>query len=169
MNKEELLTDTSITSAELLKQVSLFSEEQLNTVPFEGSWTAGQVAEHLNLALMADVLYGATEQTKRQPDEKTQMIKDVFLNFEVKLTTQDFILPANITYRKDECIRNLESRWAKINDAVQTLDLSETCTSFSLPVFEEFTRLEWINLFLYHTQRHIQQLKKIYGKVVLLT
>ena len=43
LNKKELLSSFDDTTAKLLHALSLFNEEELNTVPFEGSWTAGQV------------------------------------------------------------------------------------------------------------------------------
>jgi hypothetical protein len=51
--------------------------------------------------------------------------------------------------------------------AVQTLDLTSTCLGFELPGFGKFTRLEWGNFILYHTQRHMHQMKNILRKIML--
>ena len=44
---KETLRDFENTNVELLQLFSSFNQEQINVVPFEGSWTAGQLAEHL--------------------------------------------------------------------------------------------------------------------------
>jgi hypothetical protein len=51
--------------------------------------------------------------------------------------------------------------------AVQTLDLTSTCLEFELPGFGKFTRMEWGNFILYHSQRHIHQMKNIMRKIML--
>jgi len=47
LNTKELFESLEETTSELLKTISLFNEEEINTVPFENSWTAAQVADHV--------------------------------------------------------------------------------------------------------------------------
>ena len=52
------------TGAAVIDELNLFSEEQLNIVPFEGSWTGGQVGEHLlKSAGVVEAIYGRTAPT----------------------------------------------------------------------------------------------------------
>ncbi len=67
--------------------------------------------------------------------------------------------------KKDKLTKTLEYFRCKINLAMETMDLSKTCLAFELPVLGFLTRLEAIYFILFHTQRHIQQLKNIYQKL----
>jgi hypothetical protein len=46
----------------------------------------------------------------------------------------------------------------------ESMDLSLTCTDFPFPTLGEFTRWEWITFIIYHTKKHIFQIKNIYKK-----
>ena len=54
------------TLSELLEVISGFDQEQFNIVPFEDSWTPGQVAQHLVLSISAfvELMKGPTKDTK---------------------------------------------------------------------------------------------------------
>jgi hypothetical protein len=58
-------------------------------------------------------------------------------------------------------MNSLEEIKATIDHAIQTLELSRTCLAFEIPVYGFLTRTEAIYFVIYHTQRHIQQLKNI--------
>ncbi|MHA4809659.1 DinB family protein [Flavitalea flava] len=164
--KKELEAAIKNTVPQLLQTVSSFNEEQFNRIPFEGSWTAGQVGEHMVKFTGADILYGPVETTHRPIDERDLGIKELFLNFDIKMKSPDFILPTGTYHKKEEILHELENKWKEVSDAVQTLDLSETCTAFKIPGIGALTRLEWIRFMIYHTQRHIHQLKKIYSYIL---
>ncbi len=165
MNRE-MIDELKSTTAELLKLVTAFSREQLNVVQVEGSWTAAQVAEHMNKSYtVAEVLNGPVKQTDRNPAEKVNQIKEVLLNFELKMKSPEFILPENKQYDKTLLLDSLSTGIKKITAAAGTLNLEETCTALALPQPGELTRLEWISFIIYHTQRHNHQLKNIADKV----
>ena len=44
---KEILSELDATLKKLYDVLSSFNQETINTVPFEGSWTAAQVGEHL--------------------------------------------------------------------------------------------------------------------------
>ena len=162
----EINNDLKTTTAELIKLVSSLSQEQLNVVPFEGSWTAAQVAEHLNKSYnMAEVLYGPVKQTDRNPAEKVNQIKEVLLNFDLKLESPEFLEPENRVYDKASLLNSLSELIKKITTAAETLNPDETCTAMELPQLGELTRFEWISFITYHTQRHNQQIKNIAEKI----
>lgn len=156
-----ILQDLKQSKAELLDAVSAIDEQKFNTVPFEGSWTAGQVSEHILKALGADLLYADTKPTDRQPDEKVTAIADLFLNFEIKMKSPDFILPDDKPKDRDTLLRALEKTFDRLIHAAETLNLNEICTVFEVPGFGPFTRLEFLWFFNVHTKRHIRQLKNI--------
>lgn len=161
-----LKTEFESVTTELLNTISAFSEEELNTIPHEGSWTAGQVAQHLNKSYDAyQVLFGPVEPTGRKPDEMVEPIKSDFLNFSIKMKSPEFIIPEDKHYERNILIASLDNKRLKILEALQTLDLTMTCTSFNFPDSGALTRWEWINFILFHTQRHLYQLRNILQEV----
>ena len=162
--QKELLIEFESVTKEFMDLISSFSQEQINTIPFEGSWTAAQVAEHIikSDTGMIKILYGPTKQTTRQPDENIESLKAQFLDFTTKLESPKFIIPASVAYDKETLLNSLRRTRIKINEAIKTLDAGATCPG---PVLGELTRLEIFNFIIFHTQRHIHQLKNIFQKV----
>ena len=162
MNKE-ILSEFNETTNELIGILSSLNLDQLNTVPFEGSWTAGQVGHHLLKSYgIAAILQGNTIETKRPVNEKINHIRSMFDDHTIKMESPEFILPTDKRIEKEKL---LESLAEKINQvrlfAEQNHDLSLTCLDFDLPGAGSLTRSEWIQFMSIHTQRHIRQLKKI--------
>lgn len=156
-----LVNELEATKAMLIKEISTIEEHKFNTIPFKDSWTAAQVSEHLLKAIGTGVLYGDTKPTEREPGEKIQQTADLFLNMDIKMTSPDFILPSEDAHCKAKIVSDIETVFEKLLQAVRTLDLSATCVSFEIPGFGEFTRLEFVYFFMFHTQRHINQIKNI--------
>jgi hypothetical protein len=162
----EVAKTLSDTMDELMKLLESFSPEELNIVPFEGSWTAGQLAEHLHKSYgVSQILYGPVKLTERRSDEKVELIRKDLLNFNAKFSAAEFIVPANKNYNKESVLNSLNKPINKMKEAANSLNLSETCTAFALPVYGELTRLEWLYFAICHTQRHIYQLKNIAQKI----
>lgn len=166
--KNELLAELDQTSDELFRLLPSFSPEQFNEVPFEGSWTPGQVAAHLSMSEtgVSDVLFGATKPTTERPDDQhVGQIRDIFLDFSTKLKSPDFIIPREPSYDQAAMIAAFRSSREKIRQALQQLDLSETVMDFEFPGLGRLTRLEMINFAICHGKRHTNQLKNIARKM----
>ncbi len=165
--KIELLNKIDETSQLLIQSISVFTDDQFNKIPFEGSWTAAQVTDHISKSLsgVAELLYANTKPTKRQTDEKSEAIKTMFLDFGSKMKSPEFVLPGDYPIEKDKIVTILNITMAKLKTAIESLDLSAISTDFELPGFGEFTRSEWITFAIYHTRRHIVQLNNIYEKL----
>lgn len=163
--KTALLPQIDSTKAELLELLSSFPQEQFNRVPFSGSWTAGQVAEHLRKACSPEILFGKTTLTERDPAAMVEPLKKLFLDFTIKMKSPDFIYPEEKHYDKQELHQALETAWTDIRRAADTLDLSETCIEFELPGSGPMTRFELISFMVIHTQRHLHQLRNIREKM----
>jgi hypothetical protein len=164
--RQALLLEVTTTGDTLQQLLTSFDEEQLNQVPFEGSWTAAQVASHICKAGDCGVLYGGAVPSDRQPDEKISAVKSLFLNFDIKMKSPEMIVPEEGYLPKDTVLQNTAATWHKLTTAANTVNLTEECTSFEVPGFGPFTRLEWIQFINIHTQRHIRQLQRIYDTVV---
>lgn len=152
------------TNNDVVKLLSALSQEQLNTIPFEGSWTAAQVADHIYKFQygMPGLMNGETKPTDRKPDEQEPSIKSIFLDFTAKYQAPEFVVPETAPLNKEELINKINANTRAISETMNALDLSETCLAFVLPGSPEFTRMEWGYFVLYHTQRHLRQLENIY-------
>jgi len=160
LTNSKILSDVNDTAEELQRIVSSADEKDLNTVPFEHSWTAAQVTDHVTRSFngMAEFLGFTGKTADRKPDEKAGDFKALFLNFETKMKSPPFILPTRDTYRKDILLEKFENSVARFTDVAKKADPAEL---LDLPPLGEITKLEAMYFVLYHTQRHIHQLKNI--------
>jgi dihydrofolate reductase len=160
----KILEEIEITGKEFIQLISSFSQEQINQVPFEGSWTAGQVSEHVikSVSGVAYAIRGKVKPADRPADQNIEPIRAVFLDFTIKMKSPEFIIPGNAPYRKEPLILEMEKGIASIADTIKTSRLDEICLGFEFPGFGFLTRTEWIHFTLFHTQRHIHQLKNIF-------
>jgi hypothetical protein len=166
MDKEQIIQDINDTFNAILQLISSLENDAINVVPFEGSWTAGQVAQHVTISCsgFAEILYGNVEITNRNYDDLIAAVKGDFLNFDIKMTSPDFIVPPAINYNKEDILSNLTHIKTALKNAVGSLDLTMTCLGFEIG-YGYFTRYEAIYFVIYHTQRHIHQLKNIVNQL----
>lgn len=152
----------------LVEAISGFGHESFNAVPFEGSWTAGQCVQHIKLSAgkIIDVLEGRIEKASRDPEEKVGQVAALFLDFDTKMKSPEFINPEMRTYDAQRFMDFFRKFKADLDEAANRLDLSQVCLDFEIPGFGAMTRLEWIAFVLFHTQRHVRQLEKIRGAVL---
>ena len=148
---------------EFLKALDRFDQDNINTAPFEGSWTGGQVAEHIlkSVSGILETLNGPSTPTERNPEEHVKIFGEVFLNMDIKMKSPDFIIPSDSP--KDKSL--LHSSLAKTFDGIEKVaekgNVTETCTTFEMPTIGLLTKIEWIQFAGFHTRRHAQQLKNI--------
>jgi hypothetical protein len=168
MNSREVLQFFAEGADDLLQTFSRFTQEQINLIPFEGSWTAGQVGEHLlkGSSGLPQVLAGPTKETERPTDALVPTLTSIFLDFSTKLKSPDFIIPSNGPHDRDELLHSLSKAMEAIASTAAKVDLSKTCTSYALPQIGEMTGLEWVFFSSSHSRRHTHQLKNIYAELV---
>jgi len=166
MDTKLTFTEIDNVLSDMIKTLSLFTQAEINTIPFEGSWTPGQVAQHIILSDsgFAELLSGPINDTDRQPDQYVDQLKSIFLNFDIKMKSPDFILPPAIDYKKEELLANLEQIRTKLNQFDQKSDMTKTCTGMELPFMGYLTRIEAATFIIVHTKRHVHQLGNIYIK-----
>ena len=159
----ELQSEMNQTLSEFSKILSMFNNEEVNIIPFEGSWTAGQVATHLIMSNggFLSMTNGPVKQTERSPDEFVRQIRTMFLDFKSKMKSPEFIEPPMVNYKKQDLLNSLNLIQTKLHEAIGEGELEQTCLAFELQSLGFLTRLEAFHFVLYHTQRHINQLKKI--------
>jgi hypothetical protein len=148
-------------SLAVLQLANSFSEKGFNTVPFEGSWTAAQVIDHITKSnkSIVQALNLEGKPAGRKPDERTPELAKIFLDFTTKMKSPDFILPTQDNYPKASLIMSLESSVEKLKETAGNTSLSG---AIEHPAFGEITKLELLYFVVYHTQRHTHQLQHIY-------
>lgn len=160
-----LITSIKEIMEELQKVFSSFTQQQVDVVPFKGSWTAGQVAEHIikSIGNLPEFLNSNTVPTNDRPfDANVSTLQHIFLDFNIKMQSPEFILPVAPQHEKGEILEAFSTMQTQMITAAETLDLTLTCKSFEMPGLGFLTRMEWLNFFTVHTQRHTHQLKNIY-------
>jgi hypothetical protein len=155
------------TTNELLATISLFTPGEFNEVPFEGSWTGGQVAEHLfkSEARLPKVLGSPSKPAERDPFEKTGILASVFLDFNTKLNSPEFILPSTEEKKKEFFLDGFAKNREEIKKVINAIDLSKTITDIPFPQMGELTGWEWLFFLNAHTKRHTRQMKNIFQKL----
>src|SRR5688500_10690517 len=95
MDTKEIRTEIDETITELLELISSFNQDEINVIPFEGSWRAGQLAKHVIMSGsgFAKIINGPVKETERKPDELVATIKRDFLDFSIKMKSPDFVVP----------------------------------------------------------------------------
>lgn len=155
--------ELAATKAALLQTISSFTQQQFNVVPFEGSWTAGQTSDHIRITASGGiaVLNGEGHPTERLPTEQIAPLRDLFLNFGIKMVTPEFGLPSNAPQDRDVLLHSLDAIFSEMITLSENMDLTLTFTDFEMPQFGLLTRLEWLSFIGFHTRRHIRQLQHI--------
>lgn len=159
--QESIVTRITDVLDDFCQTLGKFTDAQINQVPSTGGWNAGQVAEHISISIEA-MPDGHTAAANRFIDEMVIPINDVFLDFEAKYTSPDFVLPKHVTHDKAALIATLRALKSKHVQAAMNLDLTELCMDFEFPTVGYMTRYEWLNFFVVHSQRHLRQLKNMY-------
>ena len=169
LHTKELFVSLDEISSELLQLISSADSITINTVPSDGSqikdsWTAAQLASHVTKSNKAIIqalnMEGKTAQ--RSPGERVPELEKMFLDFTTKFQSPEFIRPKQGTYQKDTLIAELKKSIEHMKELRSKINLSEI---LSLPAFGEITKLELLHFVLYHTQRHVHQLKNIFQKL----
>lgn len=146
-----------------LKQLTMFNQQQFNALPFEGSWTPAQVADHMlrSQLWLPKVFAGNTKPADRKPDDNNATIESIFLNFDTKMKSPDFILPTEEPLDKEVILSKYHDISQEMQQTTEPLDGTELCLDFGLPKMGNLTRQEWLHFVACHTIRHTRQLENI--------
>ncbi len=160
LNTSTLFSSLENTSSGLLQLISSADSSTINMIPFKDSWSAAQVVAHITKSnkAIAQSLDMSGKDVVRDPAERTGELKKMFLNYDTKFKSPEFILPNQNSYQKEELIEDLKKSIGQFIAAGNAVNLSQI---ISLPAFGEITKYELLHFVVYHTQRHIHQLEKI--------
>lgn len=153
----------------LIDTIDQFPEDHFNTQPEAGSWSGGQVTEHLAKVETATLrlFSGKTKPADRDPESKIETVEREFLDFEKSFNAFGPIIPGENSKDKQKLISTLKQTREKMVEMIQSdRDLSLICTDFTHPLFGSFSIIEWIYFNIYHAERHIRQLKETKSRVI---
>ncbi|AWI25722.1 DinB family protein [Flavobacterium pallidum] len=161
-----LVNEIQHTFESLYTAIGAFSEAETDIQPFAGSWSAGQVAEHLIKGMSGIGRLGTkTEKSDRPLDEKIPAIKKMFLDYSIRLTSPDFLVPTSEKHDIKAQLSELKAIEEQHRGMAEDADLSLESRLFELPGFGALTLYEWISFNLIHAQRHTLQLQNIRKKM----
>jgi hypothetical protein len=147
---------------ELLSLLEPLDDERINKIPFPGSWTAGQLGEHLLKSFRSiDLSQVRAAPAQRPSDMKIPQIDAVFLDFTTKYQPPEFIVPSSGRISGRSLVDDLRKTADGIAAYVRGHDLSFTCREFEVIGFGDLTAREWLRFLTVHGQRHVRQLKNI--------
>jgi hypothetical protein len=158
--KKILIRDIENTFDTLLVRLSEFDDRTLNKVPFKGSWTAGQTAEHI-IICGSGIPDSRTAMANRPYDEKVKPLKELFLNFDQKFKAAPSTEPRSDSHKGDEQAQKIKGIKTHLKNIAETTDLKALCQDMEFPSFGYLTRFEWLRFILFHTQRHTRQIERI--------
>lgn len=159
-DREELLSTVGGIFAELIELYDSVSHERINSIPYESSWTASQLLDHvakstngIASALMQDGKTPGREVTKRVPGLKT-----IFLDFSNKMQSPVSIVPGDGPFEKQDVIDKLNMAFEELAKEARHTNLDGLVEGLPLgPV----TKLELLHFVVYHSTRHLEQMKRI--------
>lgn len=164
MNTTVNIKESTAKLAELLNSLS---EEQMNKIPFEHSWSAAQVGDHIlksNTGIY-QVINGEVNDANRESSEYVSILQEMMLDFDSKAQADKRIWPREEKINKEELINSLNEINGKMISASEKLDLSKLCLSQKFPTMSYLTRNEWIEFAAAHTKRHNHQIQEIIKRI----
>lgn len=164
LNTQELFAALDKTWTEFFGLVTFVEEKKINIIPFENSWTIAQLATHVKKSNNAIVqaLQMQGKPCNRNADERVIELKNIFLDFTVKFQSPEFIVPEKKDYKKEDVVNQLNNSIEQLKQLRSTANLTEI---IYLPAFGEIAKFEILYFVLYHTQRHLRQLKNIISSI----
>jgi hypothetical protein len=157
----EILSEITETVSELIELMSAIDKDKINTIPYEGSWTAPQLLTHVTKSIngMSRSLQMDAKPAERDPGERIELLKKIFLDFSKKLQSPEFIVPETGIYERQPTINKLNEAFNQFKEKANIAKLDDLVEGLPLgPI----TKWEIIHFTLYHTKRHLHQMRKIY-------
>lgn len=156
----EVLDSTAVAVSQLDSLMNSIDENKINTIPYEGSWTAPQVIIHVkkSINLMSKAMQMEARPAERKPDERIEELKSTFLDFTKKFQSPEAIIPEAGVYERQSTIDKLTEAFTRFRANANNANVNELVDGLSLgPI----TKLEIIHFTLFHTKRHLHQMEKI--------
>ncbi len=160
MDRQHITKDISTIFNAVVESIKNTDEAAFNTTPFKGSWTIGQVTEHIVICSRG-IQDSRTGDTTRAYDENLEQLRDIFLNMEEKSKAAPQVTPHPPPHNKTRLIDHLEANKLHLLAIAAEKDLTKLSLDMEFPYMGYFTRYEWLSFICLHTQRHLNQIRNI--------
>jgi len=164
MITENLISQLEDSTRELEAFLALPSENEVTYTPSPTYWSVLDVLEHLFLRermVLKFTLSTSAKQLTEGPKEifGTERIKTIFTNFERKFRAPEMIAPTQ-QFPDWEPLKQLymENRKA-LRLAIEAQASTLQTSYFAHPLMGDLTKYEWIHFLIYHSDRHLVQMK----------
>ena len=159
--KQALALEIEETSTALINSFNSIPKEKVNKIPFESSWTASQLVQHVILSMSGfeKLISGQEAEANRAFDQSVSDMK-AMLESPEKMKSPPAIEPEMREYDQAKQLDNLAGLKTALVSAVLKYDLTKLATAYEFPG-GYLTKYEAAFFMLHHTQRHIKQLQNI--------
>jgi hypothetical protein len=160
MDMQQVITAINESACQVEGLASPLNETQLNTVPYPKSWTAAQLLRHLvkSETLMTGALETPAALASRDTTQRVAELGQIFLDPTNRLNSPDLIVPEEGHYGKAAILTEWQQALDRFDHAAAAANPAELIGDLPLgPV----TKLEIAHFVLFHTQRHLIQMRKI--------
>lgn len=159
-HSKELLAAIADRVNQLTGLMAAVDENKVNTVPYEGSWTAPQLLTHVAKSINGMARAMQTEGTiaDRDSGERIEELSNIFLDLSRKFNAPAFIVPEEGPYERQATIDKLNRSFERFRESAAAANMNELVEG--LP-FGAVTKLEVIYFVLFHTERHLHQMRRI--------
>ncbi len=163
--RQELIEAINDTISQYINRISMLSDGQLNKIPYENSWTAGQLCNHIlkSTAGIVAAMKADGKPTEKDSADKITGLKSIFLDASNKFQSPKEIVPDNGPFTKTATIDSLKACFKDLDFYSANTTLDEELDGGPLGAI---TKYELLHFVLYHSQRHLRQMKRIYEAVV---
>jgi uncharacterized damage-inducible protein DinB len=162
MELQEIKQNLKETRDDLLEMIKDLSEEQLNKRKDPGSWSIGQVCQHLSKTEELYVI--AIRRGLKSNEDSTVEHKplEFLLDRSNKWEAPDIARPTDEIWRAEEIIGKLDQSRERLLELLDTVEDPSVLSRrhFTHPVFKEMLLLEWVRSLYLHEQRHMEQIKE---------
>ncbi|MFC3199926.1 DinB family protein [Parapedobacter deserti] len=132
----------------------------VNEVPFEGSWTLGQVAEHIIICSQG-VPDSKSQHAERAYDEKAADLRAMFSDRNQKSEADPQVYPKETSHNLRQLIVQLTHNKERLLQIAGGKNLTALCLDMEFPFIGYLTRYEWLTFICIHTQWHLNQITDI--------
>ena len=136
-------------------------EDIVDEVPFEGSWTIGQVAEHI-IICSRGIPDSKSQHTERAYNEKVAALRGMFSDRSQKSEADPAVYPKETSHNLPELIAQLTHNKTQLLQIAGGKNLTTLCLDMEFPFIGYLTRYEWLTFICVHTQWHLHQLTDIH-------
>ena len=164
--QQELIREIDYTISQFVDMISMLDSKQINEIPYENSWTAGQLCNHILKSTQGIIqaMKADAKPTEKNSTDKIAELKSIFLDFSNKFQSPKEIVPDNGPFEKQNTIEDLTRCFQELDFYSRNTELNAALDGGPLG---EITKYELLHFVLYHSQRHLRQMKRIYEAVII--